>query len=749
MQVSRRSFNGWWTGRAPGVLVAVTVALGLIGVTAAHAAAAIPGGFAQLAGPAGCLSNAGADGCTAARSLGFSPDGALSPDGRNYYVTTYGILTGSIAVFDRDPATGRLAQKPGHAGCLHSEPTDADCVNVPVMSSVWGITVSPDGRHVYAASYGNDRVLAFSRAADGTLTLKAGGAGCVSNNGDAPCRDARALGGPVDVLVSPDGKHLYVNTFDGDSITAFTIGADGGLTQITDGPGGAGCIQNVPGPDGCADGRAMDEQYQLAFDPGGTTLYSGTRQQTISGHARDAATGRLAPLGGPQGCVTQTGAEGCAAVAELTGAVYGLASTAGVLYATAGSASHKVLTFDRQPSGGLVRRPGAAGCVSNADAANCTTGRGLNSPAGVAVTRDGADVYVTSEAGNGALVELDRSANGTLTPRAGTRGCAAVGAIAGCAATTGLLTGPYSIAISPDDRFIYTTNKGGRIGVFKRDSSGPVCTTSTVTVQAGSVGPLKIPCSDPDGDALTYSVVNPPTLGNLGAIDDAAGTIVYAAPQGQNGTTTITIRASYSGFTGQGSIKINVVGAPPPPPPAGGGGGGTVVLPAGIDADGDGFFAGQDCNDNNPAIRPGAVEVKGNRIDENCDGLADPFPTLTSGVVTKWGARGNALTLSVLQVTQQFPKGWKAEIRCSGKPKCPFKVNKLKAGKVRRGAANIITSLTKKQRRFRAGQTVEVWVSAPGFNTTVKRYVLKRNKIPTTQPFCVIPGQSRPQKSCS
>ena len=54
----------------------------------------------------------------------------------------------------------------------------------------------------------------------------------------------------------------------------------------------------------------------------------------------------------------------------------------------------------------------------------------------------------------------------------------------------------------------------------------------------------------------------------------------------------------------------------------------------------DGFFAGQDCNDANAAIRPGAVEIKGNRIDENCDGLAEPFPTLTSGVVNKWDVEG-------------------------------------------------------------------------------------------------------------
>ena len=295
---------------------------------------------------------------------------------------------------------------------------------------------------------------------------------------------------------------------------------------------------------------------------------------------------------------------------------------------------------------------------------------------------------------------------------------------------------------APNGLFFYATQRSaGVVATMDRDFL-PTCESATVAVPFNTTVSVPLRCTDVNGDDLSLQKLGPPSAGLVGEINN--GSVFYSPFNGYSGADSFTFRATTpskpGGVSNTATVSLNVAGPPP--------GGGQVIVAGGIDADKDGFFAGQDCNDNNAAIRPGAVEIKGNNLDENCDGLAEPFPTLTSGVASKWDVKGSRLTLTALQVTQVFPKGWKVKAFCKG-AKCPFKSKDLKAGKVSKGASTVITSLSKKQRKFRAGQTLEVWVSAPSFNTKVARLVLKKGKIPTTQPFCVKPGESKVQKTCS
>jgi PKD domain/Putative metal-binding motif len=206
----------------------------------------------------------------------------------------------------------------------------------------------------------------------------------------------------------------------------------------------------------------------------------------------------------------------------------------------------------------------------------------------------------------------------------------------------------------------------------------------------------------------------------------------YRAP----GVYTVTITARDA--VGNARSTTRTIQVANPSTGGGGGGGG------GIDADRDGFFAGQDCNDNNAAIRPGALEIVGNSTDENCDGIATPFRRVPSTLSINWSVLGSQHRLVILRA-KRLPRGGRAQIRCSGK-RCKFK--RITANKPRGGTVNLLKKLKRSQRTLRAGQTLEVRLTAPNFDGKVLRYKLKPGKIPTARELCLPHGTQRPQGRC-
>ena len=205
---------------------------------------------------------------------------AVSPDGASVYVASPTL--NALAIFDR-AADGTLTQKAGAAGCVEDDllggpPLAAGCAEAIWLRGPMDVTVSPDGRSVYAAGFAGDAIVVFDRAADGTLTQKAGKAGCFANHfgtnappPDRSCTDpfGRALDAPRVVEVAPDGKTVYVASNVSNGVSAIDRAADGTLSVKT---GTGGCV-TAPSVDACAGGSRLDQARGVTVSPDGDSVY--------------------------------------------------------------------------------------------------------------------------------------------------------------------------------------------------------------------------------------------------------------------------------------------------------------------------------------------------------------------------------------------------------------------------------------------------------------------------------------------
>ena len=332
--------------------------------------------------------------------------------------------------------------------------------------------MSPDGKNVYATSVDSDSVTIFSRdSSTGALTQAGDGTGCLSNAETPGCTTGRALDGADVVVVSPDGKNVYVGAFFGNAVAVFMRDeSTGALTQPAD---ASGCITDAA-TDGCATGLKLRAPEGMAISSDGKNVYvAAAVSNALNAFSRDPSTGALTQMGDTAG-------------RELLGAnAVAISPDDDNVYVTS-LFSNSVTSFDRASSGSLTQLSGTKACVKDGRSVGCSLGHGLSAPEGLTVAPGGTRVYVAAF-NSGAVDTFTRDVDsGALVQKPVGAGCVAKQGTAGCLRGRSL-HGVGSVATSPDGKYVYASAfESDAVGVFKLGKTRkPGCASRAATRRAG------------------------------------------------------------------------------------------------------------------------------------------------------------------------------------------------------------------------------------------------------------------------
>ncbi|HEX8054367.1 MAG TPA: Ig-like domain-containing protein [Thermoleophilaceae bacterium] len=544
-------------------LLPLAIVLAAFAVSAATAAAA--GNLAQLPGQLGCISESGTGGsCFDGAGLVAAKAVATSPDGRHVYV--FSNASATIQTFTRDEATGALTRVPGADGCV-SDPGTEGCRAVRGLTAGFDIAVSPDGRSVYTAAFSDSAIAVFARdPGTGRLTQPDGAAGCVASTVADGCTDARAVNGIRSVAVSPDGRTVYGAASVDDGVAVFTRNPDTGV--LTQPAGAAGCLVENPATGdnaGCTDGRALDTTHGVDVSPDGHQVYASANGiEAVSTLDRNTDNGTISQSIETASCVSETGAGPCLDGSALTNPQTVLASPDGRHVYAAGASADSVVTLVRDAgSGRLTPVAGATGCVSETGS-GCENGVALQNPNGLAISPSGQTVYVAS-LNSDSVVRLDRNAEtGELNQPAAPAGCISEDGTGGACGDGVALDSPDDVAVAPDGANVYAVSSTSDAVVAFARGDRPVCSDVAASTAYVTAVTFQLPCADPNGEPLSFAVLSGPAVAGLGLVE-ATGAATYTAPAGFFGTVSFTYRVTAEdGRSGVATATVSIAGPTAP-----------------------------------------------------------------------------------------------------------------------------------------------------------------------------------------
>jgi hypothetical protein len=162
------------------------------------------------------------------------------------------------------------------------------------------------------------------------------------------------------------------------------------------------------------------------------------------------------------------------------------------------------------------------------------------------------------------------------------------------------------------------------------------------------------------------------------------------------------------------------------------------------DRDGDGIRAPVDCDDGNAAIRPGAAEIFGNAVDEDCVGGAAPLQTIQSSVQSAFQAGRRTTRVRRLRV-MQVRAGTTIRVECPG-------------SRTRRACRRATTTVTVRRdtkrldlrrrlglhtQRPRVKRRIVLWLQRPDSLSRRVTFSFRAHRTPRISERCAPPGVSR------
>ncbi len=160
-----------------------------------------------------------------------------------------------------------------------------------------------------------------------------------------------------------------------------------------------------------------------------------------------------------------------------------------------------------------------------------------------------------------------------------------------------------------------------------------------------------------------------------------------------------------------------------------------------LDRDGDGFQRPQDCNDADARIHPGARDIPGNSVDEDCRGGPAPFPLLVSAITTSFRFFPSHTVFLELGI-RRARAGSTVRMRCRGRG-CPFRSKRVK---IRRNRAKVTIRRPLRRAQLRPGARFDVRVTRPRTIGIIARFKVRAGRAPARTDRCLRPGAKRPRR---